>query len=157
MASHDEVVALLRRPVSLDEYRAIREEWKRHSIAEDARDIAGLISTLTPDCVYEIVGSAHVWRGHEGATRFYTDLLSAYPDIKFELTNIVIGPQGVCEEARVQATRTGAWLDAPADGQRIEFNVVICFPWDPERRKFTGERVYVHPERALTGEPVTVG
>lgn len=149
MHSHDEVVALLRRPVSVEEYRAIREEWKRHSIAEDRRDIAGLLSTLTPDCVYEIVGSDAVWNGHEGAARFYTDLLAAFPDIRFELTDIVIGPQGVCEEARVTATRRGPWLGVPADGRWIEFQVVIFFPWDPERKKFKGERVYTHPEAIL--------
>jgi hypothetical protein len=26
----------------------------RHSIAEDRRDVEGLIATLAPDCVYEI-------------------------------------------------------------------------------------------------------
>ena len=30
-------------------YREVRELYKTHSIAEDARDLPGLISTLTPD------------------------------------------------------------------------------------------------------------
>jgi hypothetical protein len=53
--THDEVVGLLRRDVTPELHARIREEWKRHSIAEDRRDIPGLLSTLTPDCVYEIV------------------------------------------------------------------------------------------------------
>src|SRR5919199_6357575 len=107
---HDAVVDLLRRDLSPGEYDEIRELWKRHSIAEDGRDLPGLISTLTEDCVYELVQTGERWDGHEGAARFYTELLAAFPDIRFDLTDIVIGPQGVCEEAQVTATRTGAWL-----------------------------------------------
>ena len=100
MAS-DRILELLRRPVDPDEYTEIRELWKTHSIAEDNRDLPGLISTLTEDCVYEVVGTGARWEGHEGAARFYTELLTAFPDIHFDLEYIVIGPQGVCEEARV--------------------------------------------------------
>lgn len=149
--SHDAVVALLRRDVTPEQYRQVREEWKRHSIAEDKRDLAGLLSTLTEDCVYELVPSGETWRGHEGARRFYTQLLTAFPDIRFELTDIVIGPQGVCEEASVTATHRGDWLGQPPTGQPVAFKVVIFFPWDLEKGKFKGEKVYLHPEDALSG------
>jgi steroid delta-isomerase-like uncharacterized protein len=134
----------MRLEVDPAEVQAVYELWKQHSKAEDDRDLAGLLATLTDDCVYRIVGEDEVWEGHEGATRFYTGLLSAFPDIDFQLTDIVIGPQGVCEEAHVTATQQEAWLGAPATGQRIEFDVVIFFPWDRERRLFRGEKVYVH-------------
>ena len=139
-----DVRELLRRRLDPDEYAEIRELWKSHSIAEQNRDIAGLLATLTDDCVYEIVGTGHVWEGHEGATRFYGGLLGAFPDIDFGLTDIVIGPQGVCEEARVTATHEADWLDYPGRrGEPVEFRVVIFFPWDPEQRLFRGEKVYV--------------
>jgi hypothetical protein len=44
-----DVRELLGRDVDPDEYEAIRELWKRHSLAEDGRDLPGLISTLTED------------------------------------------------------------------------------------------------------------
>src|SRR5687768_1568677 len=110
MAS-DRILELLRRPVDVDEYAEIRELWKVHSIAEDNRDLPGLISTLTEDCVYEVMGTGARWEGHEGAARFYTELLTAFPDIHFDLEYIVIGPQGVCEEARVTATHQARWLE----------------------------------------------
>jgi len=138
---------LLRLPVDLAEYDEIRELWKRHSIAEDKRDIGGLLSTLTDDCVYEIVGTEHVWHGHEGATRFYGGLLGAFPDIDFQLTDIVIGPQGVCEEAHVTATHEADWLDYQATGEHVEFGVVIFFPWDPAQKLFKGERVHTDLQR----------
>ena len=139
---HEAVVELLRRDFTREEYVEIRELWKRHSVAEDERDLPGLISTLTADCLYELRPSGHRWEGHEGAARFYTQLLTAFPDIHFDLTDIVVGPQGVCEEARVTATHEHDWLDYPASGERVSFNVVIFVPGDPERRLFKGEKVY---------------
>ena len=133
---------LLSREVSPELYDEVRDLWKAHSIAEDQRDIAGLIATLTPDCVYEVLPDGARWEGHAGATRFYTELLTAFPDIHFDLQSIVIGPQGVCEEARVTGTHKGKWLGHAPTGQKVEFRVVIFFPWDPKRKKFSGERVF---------------
>ena len=138
----EDIRDLIRRDASAGELDEIRELWKRHSIAEDERDLPGLISTLTPDCVYELVQSGRRWEGHEGAARFYMELLSAFPDIHFDLTDIVIGPQGVCEEADVTGTHEAAWLGFPPSGERLVWKVVIFFPWDPEQRLFRGEKVY---------------
>jgi len=141
-AEHDAVVELIRREVSPAEYDEIRELWKRHSIAEDRRDLPGLISTLTEDCVYELAPTGQRWEGHEGATRFYSELLTAFPDIHFDLTDIVIGPQGVCEVARVTGTHESDWVGYPPSGERISWRVVIFFPWDRQRRRFAGERIF---------------
>jgi predicted ester cyclase len=137
-----DVRELLGRDVTPELYREIRELWKAHSIAEDRRDIAGLIATLTPDCVYEVFPDGGRWEGHAGATRFYLELLGAFPDIHFDLQTIVIGPQGVCEEARVTGTHKAKWLDREPTGEKVEFRVLIFFPWDPDKRKFAGERVF---------------
>ena len=141
MAS-DRVRELLRREPDGDEYAAIRELWKRHSIAEENRDLPGLISTLTDDCVYQLMQTGNRWEGHEGAARFYGGLLGAFPDIDFQLSDIVIGPQGVCEEADVTGTHEDEWLGIRPSGERLEWKVAIFFPWDTERRLFRGERVY---------------
>jgi predicted ester cyclase len=146
--ANDGVVELLRRNPTAEEYDAVRELWKRHSMAEDERDLPGLLATLTDDCVYELVSTGHRWESHEGATHFYTGLLGAFPDIDFRLTNIVIGPQGVCEEANVSGIHEREWLGLAPSGERLDWRVVIFFPWDRERRLFRGERVY------LAGMPV---
>ncbi|OLS25411.1 MAG: hypothetical protein HeimC2_18680 [Candidatus Heimdallarchaeota archaeon LC_2] len=128
--------------ITPDQYREIKELWKVHSIAEDNRDIPGLISTLTEDCVYIIPQTGHKWEGHDGAAAFYTELLTAFPDIDFALENIVIGPQGVFQEAHVVGTHKAKWLNMEPTQEKLEFNVTIFFPWDPVKRKFKGERVY---------------
>src|ERR687897_1031362 len=142
MSSVEDVRDLLRRELDADEYERIRELWKTHSIAEDNRDLPGLISTLTEDCVYELVQTGERWEGHDGAARFYTELLTAFPDIHFDLTDIVIGPQGVCEWARVTGTHRARWLEHDATNEFLTWNVVILFPWDREKRLFKGEKVY---------------
>ena len=69
--STESVIESLRRDITPALYEQVRNEWNIHSMAEDRRDIAGLLSTLTTDCVCEIVSTEHVRRGHEGAKRFH--------------------------------------------------------------------------------------
>lgn len=138
-----EVVRSIRRRFDPDEYRAIRTLWIAHSAAEDAHDIPGLMATLTEDCVYTVVNTGTTWHGKAGATQFYQQLLTAFPDIHFDLQNIVIGPQGVFEEAFATGTYEAQWLNMPSPSrQRIEFAVTILFPWDAKHRLFSGERIY---------------
>jgi predicted ester cyclase len=140
-----EVIGLLRRRLDPDEYRSIRQLWIAHSIAEDSRDIPGLMATLTEDCVYTMVNKGVDWHGKAGATQFYTQLLTSFPDIHFDLQNIVIGPQGVFEEAFVTGTYEQQWLDLPAPaGQPVNFFVTILFPWVPDQKLFSGERIYFY-------------
>lgn len=132
----------LQRSITPELYTRIRRLWIAHSLAEDRRDIPGLLDTLTSDCVYEIAHTRESWHGHEGAERFYRQLLSAFPDIHFDLQNIVIGPQGVWEEAHVTGTHHGDWMDKKPTHTFVEFDVLIFFPWDDEQQLFAGERVW---------------
>ena len=59
--------------------------------------------------MYEIVPTGQRWEGHDGARAFYTELFAAFPDNRFALTEIVVGPQGVFEAARLTGTNLGPW------------------------------------------------
>ncbi len=124
------------------ELRAVKRLWIHHSIAEDARDIDGLVATLSADCVYEIVPTGQRWEGQDGARPFYTELFAAFPDNRFALTDIVVGPQGVFEAAQLTGTNLGPWAGAPASGLPVSLDVLILFPWDPVTRRFLGERIW---------------
>ncbi len=155
MADPARVLAAYRRRLDAEEYDRIRVLYKAHSMAEDARDIPGLLMTLTSDCVYEIVQTGHRWTGHTGAAKFYTELLGAFPDIGFSLLHIVIGPQGVWEEADVRGTWQRPWLGLQPSGRPIEFGVQIMFPWDGDAGLFGGERVFMDTQALLrTSAPV---
>lgn len=140
----------LARPFDAAELRRIKHLWVRHSVAEDRRDIDGLIATLAPECVYEIVGTGLRWEGHAGARAFYTELFAAFPDNRFALTDIVIGPQGVFESVVLEATHVGPFAGLAPTGRRVRLELAILFPWDPERRRFTGEQIFID-RAALAG------
>lgn len=123
-------------------YSEIRRLWIAHSRAEDARDLQGLIDTLSEDCVYEIIPTGQRWEGHAGAREFYTTFLGAFPDVHFDLTDIVIGPQGVIEVADMTGTHRGVWAGLEPSGKTVATKIIIHFPWNREARKFAGERVY---------------
>jgi predicted ester cyclase len=124
------------------EYRRIRRLWIRHSIAEDRRSVDGLIATLAPDCVYELIPTGQRWEGHDGARAFYTSFLGAFPDVKFALADIVIGPQGVIEVATMTGTHLGEWAGIAPSGEAVRLTIIIHFPWDRAAQLFAGERVY---------------
>jgi hypothetical protein len=132
----------LGRRFDTDELRAIKRLWVRHSLAEDRRDLDGLIATVTEDATYEIVPTGQSWHGHAGVRAFYGELFAAFPDNRFELTEIVIGPQGVFEAARLTGTNLGPWAGVEPLGLPVALEVLILFPWDQERQLFTGERIW---------------
>jgi predicted ester cyclase len=123
-------------------YQKVRQLWLKHSLAEDQRDLEGLIETLTEDCVYEIFPTGQRWEGHPGARAFYTTFLGAFPDVKFHLADIAIGPQGVIEVVNMVGTHLGEWAGVAATGKAVSLRIVIHFPWDPATEKFAGENVY---------------
>ena len=154
----DSIQARLARPFDPAELRRIKRLWVRHSIAEDRRDIDGLIATLSPDCVYEIAVTGQRWEGHDGARAFYTELFAAFPDNAFALSEIVIGPQGVFEVATLTGTNEGPWAGAPPSGLAVALEVVILFPWDRTTGLFSGERIWfdregIGSDRGLAGGP----
>jgi predicted ester cyclase len=136
------IQARLGRRFEPDELKRIKRLWVRHSIAEDRQDIDGLVATLSSDCVYEIVPTGQRWEGHAGARAFYTELFGAFPDNRFALTDIVVGPQGVFEVATLTGTNRGPWAGVAPSGLPVALQVLILFPWDPAAERFAGERIW---------------
>ena len=134
----DEVRELIRRDPSRDEHDAIRKLWQRHSIAEDNRDLPGLLATLTTASTCSS-RPAIAGMGTK-ALRASTAACSA----RF---------RRVSEEADVTGTHEAEWLGVAPTGERLAWKVTIFFPWDRERQLFTGERVYTAglPLPALAG------
>jgi predicted ester cyclase len=138
----DTIQARLGRSFDPGELRRIKRLWVRHSIAEDRRNIDGLIATLAPTCAYELIPTGQRWEGHAGARDFYTELFAAFPDNRFALSEIVVGPQGVFEVATLTGTNVGPWGGAPPSGLPVSLEVLILFPWDPATERFLGERIW---------------
>jgi predicted ester cyclase len=130
-------------PFDPAEQRTIKRLWVRHSIAEERRDIDGLIATLAPECRYELVGTGLRWEGHAGARAFYTELFAAFPDNTFALIDIVIGPQGVFEAVVLDATHAGPFAGLAPTGRHVRLELAILFPWNPSAKRFDGEQIFI--------------
>ncbi len=143
--------AQLAMSVTPETYEAIRRLWITHAKAELAHDVEGLIGTLTPDCVYELVGTGERWEGHEGARTFYRDFFEAFPDSDIRATDLVIGPQGVGLVAEMRATHLGRWRGAEPTGKPIRLQFIVHFPWDEATGKFAGERIWFARPGGLGG------
>lgn len=146
---HNPVIEQLRRRITPDLHRQIRRLWKTHVTAEDARDIDTILTTLTEDCLFEIVQTGDVWHGHAGARAFHEELFAAFPDVRFDLRNIVIGPQGVHQEIALSGTFEADWRHYKAHGRPVAFDILVLYPWDMAAGKFTGERAFVASEESL--------
>ncbi len=146
----DEARQRLSWPVAPEVHERIRRLWLQYSIAEEKRDLDGLLATLTPDCVYQVVPSGQRWEGHAGARSFYTSLFGAFPDAAFALQEIVIGPQGVFEAARLTGTHRGVWAGIAPTDRAFALTVLIYFPWDRDRQLFAGEKIFY--DRGELGE-----
>ena len=81
----DDARRALARLFDVSELRTIKRPWLRHSLAEDRRNVDGLIATLTDDCAYEMVPTGQRWAGHAGARVFKGELFRAFPDNRFAL------------------------------------------------------------------------
>ena len=142
MTERESIRRRLARRFDPAELRRIKRLWVQHSIAEDARDIDGLIATLSEDCVYEIGPTGQRWEGHTGARSFYSELFGAFPDNAFALSDIVVGPQGAFEVATLTGTNLGPWAGVAPSGLAVSLEVLILFPWDPATQRFSGERIW---------------
>jgi predicted ester cyclase len=77
-------------------------------------------------------------------------LFAAFPDNRFALTDIVIGPQGVFEAVVLEATHRGQFAGLAPTGRRVRLELAILFPWDPVTQRFSGEQIFID-RQALTG------
>ena len=134
--------AQLAQKVSSELYDTIKLLWIKHSKAEDARDLDGMIATLAKDCIYEIIPTGQRWEGHEEARDFYVTFLTAFPNVRFDLQDIVIGPQGVIEVTQMTGTHRGAWGGLEPTRKKVSVPIVIHFPWNAGASKFAGEKIY---------------
>lgn len=114
--------------------------WQKHVLAENRRDIPGLLATLVEDPLYIIMATGLEYRGKTGVASFYQGLFDGLPDANFELKSVTIGEEMVVEESVFVGTHTGPLFNLPPSGKFITFPLIIMFPLVGD--KFWGERMY---------------
>src|SRR5215831_17770185 len=69
--------------ISETQLKENQECVRRHLQFENAQDMEGTLSTLHPDCIFEDLPLKKVYRGIDGARRYYAELWKAF-DITVE-------------------------------------------------------------------------
>jgi steroid delta-isomerase-like uncharacterized protein len=114
--------------------------WQKHVLAENRRDIAGLLATLVENPRYVIMATGLTYEGKEGVAGFYQGLFDGMPDANFNLQTVTVGEEMVVEESVFTGTHTGLLFNLPPSGKFITFPLIIMFPMVGD--KFGGERMY---------------
>src|SRR5258708_4403671 len=114
--------------------------WQKHVLAENRRDIPGLLATLVEDPLYILMATGQEYRGKEGVASFYQGLFDGLPDASFDLQGVTIGEDMVVEESRFHGTHNGTFFGIPATRKFVTFPLIIMFPVVGDR--FYGERMY---------------
>lgn len=114
--------------------------WQKHVLAENRRDIPGLLATLVDDPLYIIMATGLEYRGQSGVASFYQGLFDGMPDANFNLKSVTVGEEMVVEESIFTGTHTGPLFNLPPTGKFITFPLIIMFPLVGD--KFWGERMY---------------
>jgi steroid delta-isomerase-like uncharacterized protein len=123
----------------------IRRLWQKHVLAENRRDIPGLLATLCDDPTYIFMATHQRWEGPEEVASFYQGLFDAMPDATFDLVNQYVGAEGVVEESVLKGTHTGKELVGfQPKGGKVALPLTIVFPMEGD--KFWGERMYFNWE-----------
>ncbi len=118
----------------------LKRLWQRHVLAENRRDIPGLLATLVDEPQYTIMATGQTYDGKSGVAAFYQGLFDGLPDATFDLQTVTIGEEMVVEESRFRGTHNGALFEIPPTGKFVTFPLIIMFPVVSD--KFYGERMY---------------
>lgn len=101
--------------------REVGEAWFNQMW--NKRDTALMRELMVPEAVGHLEGGIDVV-GADGFEAFMQDFLSAVPDLKLDVKNIVSDEDDVCVHWRATGTHTGAGLGLPASDAKVDFQGV---------------------------------
>jgi ketosteroid isomerase-like protein len=147
-----QVLDLVEREVTVDEYHAIRALWFQHVDNEEklfvphtdevgAAALNAVMATFTDDGEV-MLPTGESWKGQARIREFYAFFLSAFEGMVWEPRAVVIGPQGVADIAEMTAVQQKPFGPLDKVGSPVRVQWVIHWPWDQQAQRFTGEIIY---------------
>jgi predicted ester cyclase len=134
--------------VAVDEdLRRRREEvCLGHMQAENAHRFDEAIAFFTRPR-YEMVPTGEVFDGAGPLGGLMQENVAAFPDFHYDHTHLHHADDAIVVEGRFRGSQEGWWRGLPATGRRVDFPMLIVFPFDGE--KMMGERIYFDLSTAL--------
>lgn len=117
-----------------------------HMTAENAHEFDDAIAFFARPR-YEIVATGEVYDGAERLHDLMRENVSAFPDFRYDVERLHHADEAVVVEGSFRGTHLGTWRGLPGTGRRVDFPMLIVFPFEGER--MLGERIYFDLSTAL--------
>jgi steroid delta-isomerase-like uncharacterized protein len=114
---------------------------EQHVRFENAHDLDGVLGTFGNTARYDDEAWGEHYSGADGVLEFYTQLMTALPDLEIEVLRRHITDEVVVLEVMIRGTHLGAWRGLPSTGRRVEVPLCGVYTFDDQDR-LAGERIY---------------
>lgn len=108
-------------PANTDASRANIALMRNAFAAMNRGDLDACVGLLTPDFIINLAGAPHAQSGPRAWRRNAEMLLSAFPDIQFDVEDMFAADDRVAMRLRLKGTHSGEFLGNPATGNKIEY------------------------------------
>ena len=89
---------------------------------------------------YELIATGEVFDGAGPLGGLMQENVTAFPDFHYDFTDLHHSEAVIVVEGSFRGTHEGTWRGLPATGRRVDFPMLIVFPFDGER--MMGERIF---------------
>ena len=96
---------------------------------------------------YELVATGEVFDGAGPLGGLMQENVTAFPDFHYDLTHLHHSDDVIVVEGSFRGTHEGTWRGLPATGRRVDFPMLIVFPFEGDQ--MMGERIYFDLSTAL--------
>lgn len=97
-----------------------RELVRRYIETWNAGDLAGMAEFWAPDMIHHTRSGSH---GFESVVHIVADFMKAFPDLRFEIEDLVADGDRVASRMTASGTHTGAYMGVPATGRKVHCSV----------------------------------
>lgn len=110
--------------MSLEENKAIARDY---FAAFANKDLVWIDEHIAPDFVRHDPGLPFEVRGPEGVRHLNSVLLTAFPDLRIDVEDVVAEGDKVLARLTLRATHQGEFMDIPPTGKEVEVGVLDLF------------------------------
>lgn len=112
-----------------------------HIRCENRHDLEAVLATFGAEARYDDEPWGDHRSGRDGVRAYYTELLSALPDLVIDVQRWHVAADSVVVEVTICGTHLGPWRGLPATGRRLKFPLCGVYTFDADG-KLSGERIY---------------
>jgi len=114
---------------------------EEHIRCENQHDLEGVLATFGNDARYDDEPWGDHRSGRDGVRSYYSELLSALPDLEIDVKRRHVASDSVVVEVIIRGTHLGPWRGLPATGRRLEFPLCGVYTFTADDQ-LAGERIY---------------